>query len=87
MALGSLDIRICAARNSVRSSMFIAPQTYGARTPSGVPCARWSKLHFTPNGVSTPAAIVTINIALLTEGGAPFGGSQHRRDRRRACGR
>lgn len=27
------------------------------------------QLHFTPDGVSKPAALVTINIALLTEGG------------------
>jgi hypothetical protein len=48
--------------------MFIASETRGARTPSGVPCAGERELHFAPDGASTPAALVTINITLLTEG-------------------
>jgi hypothetical protein len=48
--------------------MSIATEARGARTPSGVPCAGYGRLHFTPDGVSRPPALVTINISLLTEG-------------------
>jgi len=33
-----------------------------------------TSLHFTPDGVSEPRHVVTINIALLTEGMQPRGG-------------
>ena len=48
--------------------MLIAIEGRGARTPSGVPCALRTSLHFTPDGVSRTRAVITINIALLTEG-------------------
>ena len=50
--------------------MSIATETLGARTPSGVPCGGYRRLHFTPDGVSRRPALETINIALLTEGQA-----------------
>ena len=34
--------------------MFIATETLGARTPSGVPCGGYRRVHFTPDGVSRP---------------------------------
>jgi hypothetical protein len=48
--------------------MFIATERLEARTPSGVPCGGYGRLHITPDGVSRPSVLVTINIALLTEG-------------------
>lgn len=48
--------------------MSLAAKTRGVRTPSGVPCARHRRLHFTPHGMSRPPDVVTINMALLTEG-------------------
>ena len=48
--------------------MFIATEMQEARTPPGVPCRGHRLLHFTPAGVSTPPALVTINIALLPKG-------------------
>jgi hypothetical protein len=48
--------------------MSIATETRGERTPAGVPFGGYGQLHFTPEGVSRPPALVTINIPLLTEG-------------------
>jgi hypothetical protein len=56
--------------------MFIASEMRGARTPSGVPCTDEGDLHFTPDGVRTPAALMTINMALLTEGNRTEGNRQ-----------
>jgi hypothetical protein len=47
--------------------MFLGTEMHRTRTPSGVPCGGYAK-HFTPDGVSRPNALVTINMALLTEG-------------------
>ena len=48
--------------------MFIATETGEARTPSGVPCAAYGCLHFTPDAASRNSDLVTLNIALLAEG-------------------
>lgn len=40
------------------------------RTPSGAPRVADSSVHFTPDGVRGQRHVITINIALLTEGNA-----------------
>lgn len=49
--------------------MFIVTEPRWARTPSGVPCDRDWRRHFTPDGVARSPTFVTINITLLAEGG------------------
>ena len=67
---GDLNVRNYATRNSVRSSMFIVSRRVVARElRQEFHVLATVELHFTPDGVSKPAALVTINIALLTEGG------------------
>jgi hypothetical protein len=48
--------------------MFIASETGWRELRQEFHVAASGELHFTPDGVSVPAALLTINIALLTEG-------------------
>jgi len=50
-AISSVSVLVLDSYGWFIDSMFIATETRTARTPSGVPCPGYHRIHFTPDGV------------------------------------